>query len=369
VRPGDVIEVRLDRIVEGEHGFAEVTLEQTPLVEGALLALDNRTGHIVAMVGGFNFGRSKFNRATQAKRQLGSLFKTLLYAAAIDRGYTGTSLIDDSPVSFNLGEGQAPYEPTNYDHTYEGPITLRHALEKSRNVPAVRLINALGPDQVASFASRFGFVSPFPPYLSLALGASESTLLEITSAYTVFPNQGVRMRPFAMARVTDRDGNVLEENRAEPIDTLRVDTAYVMTNLLRGVIARGTGVRAARIDWPLAGKTGTVDDYTDGWFVGFDPNITVGVWVGHDEKKPLGTGEDGARSALPIWIAFMQAHIARQQATEPPPFAAPGNIIFLTVDRLTGNVVNDAFRPGTIEEAFIAGTQPGVGFPLSAPAR
>ena len=362
VREGDVIEVRLDRVNE-DASIAEVTLEQTPLVEGALLAIDNRTGRVLAMVGGYSFARSKFNRATQARRQLGSLFKTILYTAAVDRGYTPTALLDDEPVSFDVGPDQDPYEPTNYDHTYEGPITLRHALEKSRNVPAVRLLNDLGPQQVVDFASRFGFESPMQPFLSLALGASEATLMEITSAYSVYPNQGVRMRPYLIARVTDRDGNVLEDNRPDPVDAIRADTAYVMTNILRGVVLRGTGIRAASLDWPLAGKTGTVDDYTDGWFVGFDPSITVGVWVGHDEKKPLGNGEDGARSALPIWTNFMRAFIERQRADEQPQFTSPGNIVFLTVDRYTGDVVVDPLAPGTIQEAFIAGTQPGVGFP------
>ncbi len=362
VRAGDVIEVRLDR-VNADAGIAEVTLEQTPLVEGALLAIDNRTGQVLAMVGGYSFARSKFNRATQARRQLGSLFKTILYTAAIDRGYAPTALIEDEPVSFDVGPDQDPYEPTNYDHTYEGPVTLRYALEKSRNVPAVRMLNDLGPAPVVDFASRFGFVSPMQPFLSLALGASEATLMEIASAYSVYPNQGVRMRPYLVTRITDRDGNVLEENHPDPIDAIRADTAYVMTNILRGVVLRGTGIRAASLDWPLAGKTGTVDDYTDGWFVGFDPNITVGVWVGHDEKKPLGNGEDGARSALPIWINFMKSFIERHRGEDQPQFTSPGNIVFLTVDRHTGDVVTDAFAPGTIQEAFIAGTQPGVGFP------
>ncbi len=362
VRAGDVIEVRLDR-VNADAGIAEVTLEQTPLVEGALLAIDNRTGQILAMVGGYSFARSKFNRATQARRQLGSLFKTILYTAAIDRGYAPTALIEDEPVSFDVGPDQDPYEPTNYDHTYEGPVTLRYALEKSRNVPAVRMLNDLGPAPVVDFASRFGFVSPMQPFLSLALGASEATLMEIVSAYSVYPNQGVRMRPYLVTRTTDRDGNVLEENHPDPIDAIRADTAYVMTNILRGVVLRGTGIRAASLDWPLGGKTGTVDDYTDGWFVGFDPSVTVGVWVGHDEKKPLGNGEDGARSALPIWINFMKAFIERHRGEDQPQFTSPGNIVFLTVDRHTGDVVTDAFAPGTIQEAFIAGTQPGVGFP------
>src|SRR5262249_10537883 len=242
---------------------------------------------------------------------------------------------------------------------FEGSITLRHALEESRNVPAVRMMDGLGPKNVLAYAKRFGFEEDFPPYLPIALGAGDATLLEVTSAYTVFPNQGVRMTPFFVLRVRDRDGNQLEENRAEPVDVIRADTAFVMTNLLRGVVQRGTAAAAAHINWPLAGKTGTVDDNTDAWFIGFDPDITVGVWVGLDEKKPLGRTETGAQAALPIWMEFMKAYIDRRPDKDhPSQFEAPGNIVFLPVDRATGNVLAPE-TPGAISEAFISGTQPG----------
>jgi penicillin-binding protein 1A len=218
----------------------------------------------------------------------------------------------------------------------------------------------LGPESVAEYARRFGFTSPLPPVLSLALGAGEATLMEVTSAYSVFPNQGVRMRPYLVQKVTDREDNVLEENRPEATDAIRADTAFVMTNLLRGVVLRGTAARASSIDWPLAGKTGTVDDFTDASFLGFDPDITVGVWVGHDEKVPLGPSEEGARVALPIWIEFMEAYIASRE--ERPEFSPPGNIVFLSVDRYTGSVVTPS-SPSALTEAFIAGTEPGVVFP------
>jgi penicillin-binding protein 1A len=313
------------------------------------------------MVGGYSFERSKFNRATQAYRQLGSLFKAIVYTAAIDRGFTPSMILMDEPVSFTAGPNQPLYSPTNYDGTFEGPVTLRHAIEKSRNVPAVRVMEQLGPEQVVAYARRFGFTSPLPPYLSLALGAGEATLMEVTAAYSVFPNQGIRMRPYQIIRVTDRDGNVLEENRPDPQDAIRADTAFVMTSLLRGVVQRGTAARAASLNWPLAGKTGTVDDFTDAWFVGFSPEMTAGAWIGHDEKKPLGYGEDGARAALPIWMDLMRAHIEGQKET--PDFASPGNIVFVQVDRQTGTVIEDAASAGGITEAYIAGTQPGVGFP------
>lgn len=355
---GDLLQVRVEEVNE-QHQTAEVTLEQTPLVEGALIAIENRTGHVLAMVGGYDFGRSKFNRATQALRQLGSTFKAILYSAAIDSGYTSSSIIIDEPVTYDLGPEQPPYEPTNYDNEFVGPITLRRAFEKSRNVPAVVVMAELGPESVVTYAQRFGFSSPLPPVLSLALGTGETSLQEITSAYSVFPNQGVRMRPYQILKVTDRESKVLEENRPEPTDVIRPDTAFILTNLLRGVVIRGTAIRAGQIDWPLAGKTGTVDDFTDASFIGFDPDITVGVWVGHDEKKPLGPNEEGARAALPIWIEFMKSHIALKN--ERPEFSTPGNIIFLSIDGETGNVTDKPSR-GTITEAFIAGTEPSVMF-------
>ncbi len=286
-----------------------VTLEQQPLVEGALIAIENRSGRIKAMVGGWSFNRSKFNRAVQAYRQLGSTFKPVVYTAAVDRGFTPVSLIVDAPVAFDAGSGQV-YSPQNYDHKFDGPVTLRHALEDSRNIPAVKMMDTVGPANVLNYAKKFGFSEAFPPYLAIALGAGEATLMEVTSAYTVFPNGGVRMKPIDVLKVMDREGNTLEENRSEATDAIRADTAFVMTNLLRGVIQRGTGAAATSLNWPLGGKTGTVDDNTDAWFIGFDPDITVGVWTGHDEKKPIGRIETGAVAALPIWMEFMTDYIA-----------------------------------------------------------
>jgi len=298
------------------------------------------------MVGGFSFARSKFNRATQARRQVGSLFKPFVYTAAIDRGFTPISTFIDEPVSYEVGPNQPRYEPLNYDRKYEGKVTLRRALEQSRNIPAVKAMAELGPKEVIGYAKRFGLKGDYQPYLSLALGAAEATLVEMTSAYSAFPNQGVRLEPYSVMSIADREGNVLLENRPEPHEALRADTAFVMTNLLRGVVQRGTAQAAAALDWPLAGKTGTMDEYTDAWFIGFDPDITVGVWVGYDEKKPLGSGETGAAAALPIWMDFMKVYIQKHgDHQNPPRFEAPGNIVFVTLD--TGNT-----------EAFINGTQP-----------
>jgi penicillin-binding protein 1A len=355
VRPGDLVQVGIVSL--GEDGTAQVTLEQEPLLEGALVAIDNDSGEILAMVGGFSFARSKFNRATQAFRQIGSTFKPFLYTAAIDRGLTPTSVLIDEPTAFETGPNQPPYRPGNYDGLFVGPITLRRALEGSRNIPAVKVMEMLGPKQVVAYAQRFGFAHEFPPFLSTALGAAEATLLDLTSAYSAFPNQGIRMQPYQVRAVIDREGNALEEARPSPRDAIRADTAYVMTNLLRGVVQRGTAAAANALDWPLAGKTGTVDDYTDAWFIGFDPQITVGVWVGYDEKKPIGYGETGTVTALPIWIDFMREYIAlRGNRQNPPRFEPPGNIVFVTVDPQTG-VPLDEGSDG-IREAFIAGTQP-----------
>jgi penicillin-binding protein 1A len=357
VKAGDLVEVDLVKI-NAEAGTATVVLEQPPLLEGALVALDNRTGEVLAMVGGFSFGRSKFNRATQAFRQIGSTVKPILYTAAIDRGLTPTTLVDDSPATFNAGEGQPPYTPGNYDRKFMGTMTLRRALEQSRNIPAVKVIEMLGPNQVAAYAARFGFREPFRPFLSMALGAQEATLIELTSAYSVFPNHGIRMAPFSVVSITDREGALLEEGRPTPRDAIRADTAYVMTNLLRGVILRGTGAAANALDWPIAGKTGTVDDYTDAWFVGFDPNITVGVWLGRDEKKPIGQGETGTTAALPMWMDFMKSYIELRGNRElVPAFEPPGNIVFMAVDRNTGEPLPDG-ADNAITEAFLSGTQP-----------
>ena len=355
VKVGDLIDVELTKV---DGTTATVNLEQTPLLEGALVAIDNRSGQVLAMVGGYSFGRSKFNRATQAYRQMGSTVKPILYTAAIDRGLTPTTILVDEPTSFDAGAGQPRYQPRNYDRKFEGPITLRHALEQSRNIPSVKIIDMLGPAQVAAYAKRFGFAQDFRPFLSMALGAQEVTLMEITSAFSAFPNHGIRMEPYLAQSITDREGGLLEERRPQPRDAIRADTAYVMTNLLQGVVQRGTSTAALALKWPLAGKTGTVDDNTDAWFIGFDPNITVGVWMGNDEKKPIGGNETGATAALPMWIDFMKAYLDLYADREhPPTFDPPGNIVFMTIDRDSGQPAVDG-SDRAITEAFISGTQP-----------
>ncbi|MEO7190633.1 MAG: PBP1A family penicillin-binding protein [Vicinamibacterales bacterium] len=346
VARGDLVDVRIGK-VDADHAAFAAQLDQTPTLEGAVLAIDNHTGQILAMVGGESFDRSQFNRAVQAMRQVGSLFKPFVYTAAIDRGYTTQSLLDDSPVSFNAGPGQPPYEPKNYDHEYHGMVTLRQALEGSRNVPTIRLMAALGPKQAVAYARQLGITAPLPEYLSVAIGSAEATLLEMTSAYSAFPNQGVRMQPQPLLEVIDRDGNTLEQHRTEPHEAIRADTAYIITNLLQGVVQHGTAAAANALNWPLGGKTGTTDDCTDAWFIGFDPDITLGVWVGFDQKRTIGNNQTGAVAALPVWMNIMRTYIDRRRAElpEPPEFTQPGNVV----------VVPLASGP----EVFIAGTQPG----------
>jgi penicillin-binding protein 1A len=301
------------------NGAARVSLEQDSGVQGALVAIDNLTGGIKAMVGGRDFNESKFNRATQALRQVGSSFKPYVYTAVIDRGGNPDDTILDEPVTFETGSG--PYTPHNYEEKFEGIITLRRALAQSLNIPALKLASKVGIKTVIDYAERFGITAKLPPYLPVALGAAEITLMEQTSAYSVFPNDGVRVTPRYITRVTDYEGRVLEENYPEVKDVISSRTARIMTAMLREVVLHGTAVAAARMPFPIAGKTGTTNDFTDAWFVGFSPTTTCGVWIGFDEKKSLGAKETGAHAALPIWMTFMNAALAGKDPGEfqPPP--------------------------------------------------
>ncbi len=304
--PGDICYVRL--LALGANGAARVSLEQDSGVQGSLLAIDNATGGIKAMVGGRDFNESKFDRVTQAMRQVGSSFKPYVYTTVIDGGASPDDTILDEPVNFDTSSG--PYSPHNYDEKFEGIITLRRALAQSRNIPALKLANKVGIKTVIEYAARFGITARLPPYLPVALGSAEIALIEQTSAYSVFPNDGVRVIPRYLTRVTDYEGRVLEEDFPDVKDVISERTARIMTSMLREVVLHGTGVAAAKLPFPVAGKTGTTNDFTDAWFVGFSPTMTCGVWVGYDEKKSLGAKETGAHAALPIWINFMTAAMA-----------------------------------------------------------
>ncbi len=304
--PGDIVYVKILEI--NKDNTARVSLEQDSGVQAALLAIDNATGDIKAMVGGRNYDESKFNRATQAQRQAGSSFKPFVYTAAVDHGAEPDDIILDAPTTFN--SAGTPYTPHNFDHKFEGNITLRHALAESRNVPAVKLAQKISMTTVADYARRFGITSPILPYLPVALGSADLTLYEQTSAYTVFPNDGIRIEPRYIRKVTDYEGHVLEEDFSDARDVIGEHTARVMVSLLEEVVKHGTGGAARKLNHPVAGKTGTTNDYTDAWFIGFTPSTTCGVWFGFDEKKNLGENETGAHAALPIWIDFMRTAIA-----------------------------------------------------------
>jgi penicillin-binding protein 1A len=300
--PGDV-DLFLIREVKGQT--VQAALDQVPSVQGALLAIDNSTGEIKAMVGGYDFDTSKFNRATQAERQVGSSFKVYVYAQALLDGLTPFDKVLDEPVSYNTSSGI--WAPHNYDYKYEGPITLLHALAESRNVPAVKILAKVGIDSVIRLCRKFGITSRLVPNLPLALGASDLTLLEHASAFTTFPNDGVHIDPRMILRVTDYNGRLIDSFPPQVTDVLPAGVARLETSMLREVFNSGTAIRARAMaqKYPLAGKTGTTNDFTDAWFVGFSPNITCGVWVGFDDHRTLGRGEEGSRVALPIWTDFM----------------------------------------------------------------
>lgn len=309
-KPGDLCYVKILSL--SAEGSAHVSLEQDSGAQGALVAIDNATGEIKAMVGGRDFNASKFNRATQALRQVGSSFKPYVYTAVIDQGASPDDTVLDAPISFETGN--STYTPHNYDEKFEGTITLRRALAQSRNIPTLRLADRTGIKTVIDYARRFGITSNLPPYLPVALGAAEITLLEQTSAYSVFPNDGVRLIPRYITKVTDYEGRVLEEDFPDAKDAISSRTARIMTSMLQEVVQHGTAAAASGLKLPLAGKTGTTNDFTDAWFVGFSPTLTCGVWIGYDEKRTLGAKESGAHAALPMWIEFMKVALAGKDA-------------------------------------------------------
>ncbi len=328
-KPGDVIYVKIVSLTPS--GKLAVSLEEDSGVQGALVAIDNANGSIKAMVGGRDFNLSKFNRATQALRQVGSSFKPYVYTTAIDQGARPDDTILDAPTIFQTASGT--YAPHNYEENFQGTITLKRALSQSLNIPALKLAEKLGIKTVIDYAHRFGITSNLPEYLPVALGAAEVTVLEQTSAYSVFPDDGVRIVPRFITKVTDYDGRVLEEDFPEVKDVVSARTARLMTSMLRDVVLHGTAISAATMKYSLAGKTGTTNNFTDAWFVGFSPSITTGVWVGYDEKKSLGSGETGARAALPIWIDFMKVAMAgKESETFAPPPELPPNPLAQKVD-------------------------------------
>ncbi len=329
---------------------------QTPYLQGALVALDAKTGYVRALVGGRDFRHSSFNRATQALRQPGSSFKPFIFTAAIDNGYQPSDVIEDSPISLPGGANGQAWTPHNYDGKYSGPVTLRYALQRSINIPAIRMLKKLGTPTVASYARRMGVKSPIQNNLSMALGTSEVNLLELTSAYEVLANEGIRNEPAFVLKVEDKSGAVLETQQARPVDVLSAETAGVMTSMLQSVMDHGTGypARARGFLVPAAGKTGTTDDYSDSWFVGYTPSLVCGVWVGFDVKKSMGKGVTGAVGALPIWTDFM---IAAHRGRPVEYFNLPGTGETREICTETGLLATEAC-PTVTAEIFKPGAEP-----------
>jgi len=375
---GDVIAV--DPIEPGAEGHSafepRFSLYQIPNVDGALVALDPHTGRVLAMSGGYSFARSQFNRVTQANRQPGSAFKPFVYLTAIESGYTPSTLILDAPFVIDQGPGLPKWRPANYTNKFYGPSTMRLGLEKSRNLMTVRLAQTVGMEKVADTAERFGIVDKLPDALSMALGSSETTLLRLTTGYAMLVNGGKQITPTLIDRIQDRHGTTIFRHDRRPCPNCRAmawtgqpmpqipDTrkaltdpgsAYQVVNMLRGVIERGTGKRVQAVGKPLAGKTGTTNDEKDTWFIGFTPDLAVGVFIGFDEPKALGRQETGSSVSAPVFRDFMAAALKDKPAI---PFRIPPSIRLVRVNATTGelarpgdsDVILEAFKPGTVPE-------------------
>jgi penicillin-binding protein 1A len=347
-RAGDVLRVIVAAVeADGSYRF---DFDPAPAVEGAIVALDPRTGHVKAMVGGYDSHRSQFNRAVQAARQPGSAFKPLIYAAALDRNFTPASIIVDEPIA--LPDSQGVWTPQNFERKFHGPTTLREALTFSRNVVTVKLTMRIGLPYLTTYLKRVGIESPMPKNLSLALGSSEVTPLELAAAYAVLANHGVRHEPVFITRIVNAGGETIFEAAPRAREVIPAATAYQVTSMLQSAVERGTGRGAAALGRPTAGKTGTTNDYTDAWFVGYVPQLLTAVWVGLDEKLTLGSKQTGGRVATPIWRDFMEKATANLPIES---FPIPDTVVLTPVDRYTGRraapgegaVILEAFRRGT----------------------
>jgi penicillin-binding protein 1A len=353
LKPGDVALLKVKGI-NPKTGEIRVSLDQEPEVQGALVAIDPYTGYVKAMVGGYDFKKTEFNRAVQSRRQPGSAFKPIIYAAALDKGYTPASIIVDSPVIFEDALKDQPWKPKNYDATFYGPTAFRDALVHSRNVVSIKILKDIGVDYLRDYASGLGIRSPLARDLSLALGSSGVSLMELTSAYGVFATQGEKAEPLFITKIVDRDGKVLEESYPVVMSVLSRGSAYIMTSLMEGVVQHGTGQAASALGRPVAGKTGTTNDLSDAWFIGFTPDLAAGVWVGYDQLRPLGPAETGGRAAAPIWTSFMKGAIS---GTPVKGFTVPEDVVFVKIDKETGLLATPKSRE-TVFECFKEGTEP-----------
>jgi penicillin-binding protein 1A len=335
------------RLKEAEKAGSPVAVERP---EGALITLEPQTGYIKAMVGGYDFSRSEFNRAVHARRQPGSAFKPFVYIAALEAGLTPATIVEDAPVEYPTGPGGRVWKPDNYDRRFRGPITMQRAVEESVNMVAIKVQERVGVRRTVDVARRLGVESPLQPNLSLALGTSDLSLLEITSAYGTLANAGGWVRPSAIRYVLDAQGKLLLENIPEPRQAVAAETAYVITHMLRGTVERGTGTAARVLARPMAAKTGTTNDYSNAWFIGYTPDLVTGVWVGYDRPRTLGRDETGSRAAAPIWTSFMSEALAGQPAKD---FPVPSRVTLVPVDLLA---TGQCARP--VVMAFVIGSEP-----------
>lgn len=320
-------------------------------VQFALLSIDNHDGSIVALVGGTSFHTSQFNRATASLRQSGSAFKPLIFAAGLSRGFTAASIIIDSPIIFASDE--LVWKPENYSERFYGPTTLREALAMSRNIVTVKLLREVGIPYATEFIQKMGISSMISQDLSIALGSTSVSLLELTRAYAAFPSGGKLHDLFLIRRVEDRDGNVLEERAPSSVRVISPQDAYIMTSMLESAVQDGTGFRAKRLNRPVAGKTGSTNNFVDAWFIGFSPEITTGVWTGFDSPRTLGNQETGSRAAAPVWVDYMERYFVGKPVRN---FTVPEDLVFRLVDPKTGKLAHS--REGAVYEVFIAGTEP-----------
>lgn len=347
---GEAVQKNLPPVAKRMHGN-HIKSDQ---LQASLVALDVQTGAILAMVGGRNYQESPFNRAVDARRQPGSAFKPILYAYAIEKGFSQNAILLDAPVLYKGAKEGQDWQPENFSKAYKGEITFRKALANSENIPAVRLIEQLGPTGVARFAQNLGIGTPLEPNLTLALGTSEVTLLDLTAVYAIFPNQGRRIRPYGILEVLDGKGRRLW--KVNPVKNVVIsrNSAAVVTDMLNAVVQEGTAQAAKGLGYPLGGKTGTTDTYRDALFTGFSPTLAVGVWVGNDDYTPIGPHETGARAALPIWIDFMAKALPN---TPRRSFDQPDDVVFVSIDPISGRAVQPD-TPKAVDAAFIKGTEP-----------
>jgi penicillin-binding protein 1A len=333
----------------------KLRLEQEPRMEAAAVVLDNKTGAVLGMVGGWDFARNKFNRITQARRQVGSAFKPFVYGAALEAGWTPSDTLLDAPTYFLGGDGRMSYRPENYYRKHAGIVTLRRALEQSINVPAVKLWDLVGGRRVIDFAQRCGIRTPLPNYPSISLGAADLTPMELAAAYATIANQGVHVEPHLIKKITEPDGHVLEQHFPASYLSTSPGVAYVLTHMMEGVIDHGTAYDVHDLPIDIAGKTGTTDDFSDAWFAGYTPRFTILTWIGYDQKRSLGGGMSGAVAALPIWRTIAEDGLETGWMQKGETFQPPPGIIVKDIDYQSGLLASGG---RSIKEAFVAGTEP-----------